>query len=47
VDSKDSEEEVTGGDGSTKKKKWLSKGAKPREILEDGSLYHLILTYFL
>jgi hypothetical protein len=41
-DSKDGGEEV-----NSKKKKCLSKGAKPREILEDGSLYRLILTFFL
>jgi hypothetical protein len=39
----------TVGDGKTKKKKKkkLSKGAKPREITRDGSLYRVILVYFL
>jgi hypothetical protein len=46
-DSCDGEEKVTGGQAN-KKKKQLSKGAKPREIAEeDGSLYHLIIAYFL
>jgi hypothetical protein len=45
-DSGDGEGGVTGGDGDSKKKR-LSKEAKPREITEDGLLYHLILTYFL
>jgi hypothetical protein len=37
---------VTGGHNNNNKKR-LSKGAKPREIAEDGSLYRLIITYFL
>jgi hypothetical protein len=39
----------TVGDGRTKKKKRkkLTKGAKPREITRDGSLYRVILVYFL
>jgi hypothetical protein len=46
-DSCDGEEEVTVGHGN-KKKKRLSKGAKPRrEIAEDGSLYRFSITYFL
>jgi hypothetical protein len=45
-DSCDGEEEVTGGQ-ENKKKKRLSKGAKPREIAEYGSLYRLIITNFL
>jgi hypothetical protein len=39
-DSKDGGEEV-----NSKKKKGLYKGAKPREISEDRSLYCLILTF--
>jgi hypothetical protein len=42
-DSCDGEEEVTRGKAN-KKKKRLSKGAKPREIAEDGSLYSLSAT---
>jgi hypothetical protein len=41
-DSKDGKEEV-----NSKEKKYLSKGNEPREISEGGSLYHLILTFFL
>jgi hypothetical protein len=46
-DSEDDTEEVTGGDGNSKKPKRLSKGSKPKEITKDGSLYRLIMTYFL
>jgi hypothetical protein len=45
-DSCDGEEEVTGGQANNKKKR-LSKGAKAREIGEEGSLYRLIITYCL
>jgi hypothetical protein len=45
-DSCDGEEEVIGGHAN-KKKKQLSKGAKPREIAKDGSLYRSIITYVL
>jgi hypothetical protein len=38
-------EDNTGMDGTKKKK--LLKGTKPREIMGDGSLYHVILVYFL
>jgi hypothetical protein len=37
---------VTGGHLNNKKNR-LSKGTKPREIAEYGSLYRLIITYFL
>ncbi len=45
-DSCEVDEDTTVGD-ENKKKKRLSKGSKPREISEDRTLYHLILTYFL
>jgi hypothetical protein len=45
-DSWDVEEDTAVGD-ENKKMKRLSKGAKPTEISEDGTLYRLILTYFL
>jgi hypothetical protein len=45
-DSCDGKEEVTEGQANNKKKQ-LSKGAKPRELSEEGSLYRLIITYFL
>jgi hypothetical protein len=38
---------VTGGQANKKKIRLLSKGAKSREITEDGSLYGLIITHFL
>jgi hypothetical protein len=34
-------------EGAKKSKKKLSKGTKPREITRDGSLYRVILVYFL
>jgi hypothetical protein len=46
-DSKeDGKEEVTVGDGNSKKKKQLSKGAKCIKITKDRSLYRLIMIYF-
>jgi hypothetical protein len=41
------EEDVTADVTGVKKLKRLSKGSKPRELSEDGSLYRLILVYFL
>jgi hypothetical protein len=52
-EEKDEEEKDDNGDddaqegGGAKKKKKLAKGTKPREILGDGSLYRVILVYFL
>lgn len=47
--SNDSDDNDTVGDGLKKKKKVkkLTKGAKPKEITRDGSLYRVILVYFL
>jgi hypothetical protein len=45
-DSCNGEDKVTGRK-TNRKKKWLSKGAKPREISKEDSLYRLIITYFL
>jgi hypothetical protein len=44
-DDDNDQEDNTDMDGTKKKK--LSKGTKPRDIMGDGSLYRLILVYFL
>jgi hypothetical protein len=33
-------------DGTKKNKNKLLKGTKPREIMGDGSLYHVIIVYY-